>query len=154
MVESNRFIDAVLRDELRKLNTHLPKNRKTLADLLDEESPRVPSVGGQEIRLRKNELEDLAAALPDEAKKRIRLPLVLFRRRELGPGAYTVLEDPYEEYAVALLTGSFGGAFQEFKEQRRDSVVFYKPQISELLRKFHSLITIGFGASDSFPRDS
>jgi uncharacterized protein (UPF0216 family) len=135
----------MLRDEIRRLNTHLPTNRKALSRLLEQDSPTVPSVGGQEIRLRKDELEDLAATLPDEAKELIRLPLVLFRRKELGPGAYTILGDPYEEYAVALLTGSFGGAFQEFREQRPDPVVFYKPQVSELLRRFHSLVVIGFG---------
>lgn len=153
MGERDRFLDAMLRDELTRLNTHLPKNRKTLTELLEEASPIVPSVGGQEIRMRKNELEDMAKSLPDEVKERIRLPFVLFRRRELGPGAYTVLGHPYEEYAVALLSGSFGGAFQEFREQRPDSVIFYKPQISELVRRFHSLVTIGFGKSDPSPRD-
>ncbi len=145
MRQSDRFLDAMLRDEIRRLNTHLPTNRKALSHLLEQDSPTVPSIGGQEIRLRKDELEDLAATLPDEAKELIRLPLVLFRRKELGPGAYTILGDPYEEYAVALLTGSFGGAFQEFREQRPDPVIFYKPQVSELLRRFHSLVVIGFG---------
>lgn len=143
----------MLRDELRRLNTHLPKNRKTLKELLEEASPTVPSVGGEEIRLRKNELEDIATALPDEAKERIRLPFVLFRRKELGPGAYSILGDRYEEYAVVLLTGSFRGSYQEFREQRPDSVVFYKPQVSELVRRFHSLVTIGFGGPDPTPRD-
>ena len=143
----------MLRDEMRRLNAHLPTNRQTLTDLLEEDSPAVPSVGGQEIRLRKNELEDLAATLPDEAKESIRLPLVLLRRKELGPGAYTILGDPHEEYAVSLLTGSFRGAFREFREQEPDSTVFYVPQISELLRRFNSLVVIGFGVSDPPPRN-
>ncbi len=153
MSESDRFLNAMLRDELRRLNTHLPKNRKSLTDLLEEAYPTVASVGGQEIRLRKNELKDIAASLPDEVKERIRLPLVLFRRKELGLGAYTVLGDRYEEYSVALLTGSFGGTFQEFREHGPDTAVFYKPQISELVRRFHSLVAIGFGAPEPSPRD-
>ncbi len=149
MQDRDRFFDAMLRDEMRRLNTHLPKNRKTLKELLGEDPPSVTSVGGQEIRLRQNELENLSSSLPGEGKERIRLPLVLFRRTELGPGAYTVLGDSYEEYAVALLAESFKGTFQEFSRQKRDPVVFYKPQISELLRRFHSLTVIGFGVSDS-----
>ncbi len=148
MGERDRFLDAMLRDEIRRLNTHLPKNRKTLIELLQEASPTVPSVGGQEIPLRKNELEDIAMLLPDEVKDRVRLPFVVSRRKELGAGAYSVLGDKYEEYAVALLSGSFGGGFQEFMQQRPESVVFYKPQISDLVRRFHSLVTIGFGRLD------
>ena len=153
MDESNRFLDAMLRDELRRLNTHLPKNRKTLTELLEEASPTVQSLAGQEIRMRKNELEEMSKSLPDDVRQRIKLPFVLFRRKELGPGAYTVLGDQYEEYAVALLTGSLGGTFQDFREQRPSPVVFYKPHISGLVRRFHSLVTIGLGAPDQSPRD-
>jgi len=146
--ERDRFLDVMLREEMRRLNAHLPKNRKTLKELLGEDAPSVPSVGGEEIRLKRNELDKLSSSLPGEGKERIRLPLVLFRRTELGPGAYTVLGDPYEEYAIAFLAESFKGTFQEFRRQKTDPVVFYKPQISELLRKFHSLIVLGFGLSD------
>ncbi len=148
MQERDRFLDVMLREEMRRLNAHLPKNRKTLKELLGEDAPSVPSVGGEEIRLKRNELDKLSSSLPGEGKERIRLPLVLFRRTELGQGAYTVLGDPYEEYAIALLAESFKGTFQEFRRQKTNPVVFYKPQISELLRKFHSLIVLGFGLSD------
>ncbi len=138
----------MLRDEMRKLNHHLPKNRKTLKELLSEGMPNVLAVGGQPIQMRRNELEELSSSLPEDGKEKIRLPLVLLRRRELGPGAFTVLGDPYEEYAVMLLAESFKGTFEEFKRQRTDPVVFYKPQISALMRRFHSLVVIGFGLSN------
>jgi len=71
--------------------------------------------------------------------------MILLRRADLGPGAYTVLGDPYEEYAVSILSTTSDVDFEDFKRQRTGPPTFYKPQVSQLLRKFHSLVTIGFG---------
>ncbi len=56
LLEHDRFADAALRDELKRLNTHLPKNRRTLEDLLADPSPSVLSVSGHRIRMRRKEL--------------------------------------------------------------------------------------------------
>jgi uncharacterized protein (UPF0216 family) len=144
---SDRFAQVALRDELRRLNTHLPKSRRTLEDLLADPSPSVLSVSGHKIRMRKEELEALSASLADEGPRRIRLPIVLLRRRDLGSGAFTVLGDPFEEYAILRLSGSFDGTFEDFKQQTRGTATIYKPQVSLLLRRFHSLIIVGFGTT-------
>ncbi len=143
----DRFAHAALRDELRRLNTHLPKNRRTLNDLLGDPSPSVLSVSGHKIRMRKEELEELSVSLPEESPRRIKLPIVLLRRRDLGSGAFTVLGDPYEEYAILRLSGSFNETFEDFKQQARGTTTIYKPQVSLLLRRFHSLIILGFGTA-------
>lgn len=147
MQERDRFADAVLRDEMRRLNTHLPKNRRTLEELLADPSPSVESVSGHSIRMKKEQLEELSKSIPDDSAKRIRLPIIFLRRRDLGPGAYIVLGDPFEEYATRLLTGAFHGTFEEFKKQHQMVGTIYKPEISLLLRRFHSLIVIGFATS-------
>jgi uncharacterized protein len=147
-MERDRLLDTMLQDELRKLNKHLPKNRKTLRDLLSEDSPEVTTVGGETVHLRKNEVEAFSASLPDSLLDRVKLPLVLLRRRELGAGAFTLLGDVYEEYALAKLVNGFEGTFADFKESKDALLVFYKPQVSELMRRFHSLITVGFGLSE------
>lgn len=147
MAESDRFTGAVLKDDLRRLNSHLPKQRRTLAELLKEVAPSVKSVSGDQIKMRKSELEELAHSLPATAQERIRLPLILLRRTDLGPGAYTVLGDPYEEYAISVLSRTSEHDFEEFKRLRTGAPVFYKPEVSQLLRKFHSLVTIGFGTT-------
>src|SRR5207247_9883120 len=121
--------------------------RRTLQELLADNSPSVSSVSGDTIRMKPEELKELAASLPDTAPNRVRLPLVLLRRRDLGSGAFTVLGDPYEEYALLLIAGSFDGTFEVFKEQTHRSTTRYIPQISGLLRRFHSLILIGVGAA-------
>ena len=148
MQERDRFTDALLHDDMRRLNSHLPKNRRTLRELLDDPSPFVPTVSGDVIRMKRRELELMSSSLPDPAKERIRLPVILLRRSDLGPGAFIVLGDPYEEYAMSSLAGAFTGTFDDFKRSIRGPVLLYKPQVSLLLRRFHSLLTIGFGTTE------
>ena len=147
-MDRDGFFDVMLQNELRKLNTHLPKNRKTIRELLAEEQPSVSTVGGEKANMKKSELEALSAGLPDELRDKVRLPLVLLRRRELGPGAFTLLGDPNEEYAVSNILGEYNGTLAEFQRSRQSPTVFYKPQVSELTRRFHSLIVVGFGLSE------
>jgi hypothetical protein len=90
----------------------------------------------------------LSRSLPTEANSRVKLPIVLLRRRDLGPGAFTVMGDRYEEFAMLLLAGSFQGSFEQFRDQKPDLVVLFKPQISLLMRRFHSLLVLGFGSLD------
>ena len=145
MEQRDRFTDALLRDDMRKLNSHLPKNRRTLKELLNDPTPRVPGASGDLIKMKKPELEELSRSLPAEANTRVKLPIVLLRRRDLGRGAFTVMGDRYEEYAMLLLTESFKGSFEQFSEQKSDVIVLFKPQISLLMRRFHSLLILGFG---------
>ena len=147
-MDRDGFFDVMLQNELRKLNTHLPKNRKTIKELLAEEQPSVSTVGGEKATMKKSEVEALSAGLPDELRDKVRLPLVLLRRRELGPGAFTLLGDPNEEYAVSNILGEYNGTLAEFQRSRQSPTVFYKPQVSELTRRFHSLVVVGFGLSE------
>jgi uncharacterized protein (UPF0216 family) len=144
--DRDKFTDVVLRDEFRRLNSHLPKIRRTLGELLAENSPEVPTVSGHSIRIKKDELELLSRSLPVGARQSVRIPLVLLRRRDMGTGAFTVLGDPYEEYAVSVLAEAFKGTYEEFKIHHKTVTTIYRPQVSMLLRQFHSLLVIGFGA--------
>jgi uncharacterized protein (UPF0216 family) len=146
-MESDRFAATVLRDDLRRLNSHLPKNRRPLDELLAEDSPSVPSISGHVIKMKKQELLDLSYSIPNLDGSKIRLPIILLRRTDLGPGAFVVLGDPYEEYAMSVLSGSFRGTFDEYRKRGSTASVIYKPQVSLLLRRFHSLVTIGFGTT-------
>jgi len=78
--QRDRFFDALLRDDMRKLNSHLPKNRRTLKELLSDPAPKVPAASGDPIKMKKDELEELSRSLPAEADTRVKLPIVLLRR--------------------------------------------------------------------------
>lgn len=148
MESRDRVFDTMVREEIRRLNTHLPKSRRTIMELLEEETPSVTTVDGGRIVMKRSELEELAGSLPEEARDKVRLPLVLFRRAELGPGAFTLLGDTLEEFALSRIVGGFQGTYEEFKGTRAGPNVFYKPQISDLLRRYHSLVVMGFGVSE------
>ncbi|HVH14252.1 MAG TPA: DUF61 family protein [Candidatus Angelobacter sp.] len=147
MEKPDRFTDELLRDDMKRLNSHLPKSRRTLKELLRDPAPQVLAASGDLIKMKKNELEELSHSLPTELDTRVRLPIVLLRRGDLGPGAFTVMGDRYEEYAMSLLAGSFQGSFEEFREEKSDPVLLFKPQITLLMRRFHSLLALGFGSS-------
>src|SRR2546421_6580685 len=138
----------MLQNELRKLNTHLPKNRKTIRELLAEDQPSVSTVDGEKAIMKKSEVEALSAELPVALGDKVRLPIILLRKREMGPGAFTLLGDDYEEYALSKVLAEYSGTFTEYQRSRESARVFYKPQVSELMRRFHSLIVVGFGLSD------
>jgi len=143
----DRLADTVLRDEMRRLNAHLPRKRLTISELLTIETPWVPSVDGGKIVMKRDELESLAKSLPEDLLSRVKLPLVLLRRTDLGLGAFALLGDRVEEYALFRMVAGNNVTLEEFREQTAPCV-FYKPQVSELMRRFHSLIVIGFGVSD------
>jgi len=99
--------------------------------------------------MRKEELEKLASIVSRDALEKIRLPIVLIRRSEMGRGAFTVLGDKPEAYTVARALGSFNGDFEEYRSQSGPELVVYKPEVSELTRKYHSLIVMGFGVPEA-----
>ena len=143
----DRLADTMLRDEMRRLNAHLPRKRLTISELLTLETLWVPSVDGGKIVMKKPELESLAKSLSEDLLPRVKLPLVLLRRTDLGLGAFALLGDRVEEYALFRMVAGSNITLEEFQDQTT-RCVFYKPQVSELLRRFHSLVVIGFGVSD------
>jgi uncharacterized protein len=152
MEDSDRFADKILQEELRKLNAHLPKARRTLKELLAEDTPSVPTVDGKKMVMKVDELRELAKSLPDQAAERVKLPLVMLRRTELGPGSFVLLGDKMEEFALSRVLETFAGSYEDFKREWPTAKVFYKPQLSELLRRFHSLVVIGFGIPGDLSR--
>ena len=79
-----RSFDALLSRELRKLNTHLPKQRRTLKELLVGEDVTIPTIDGSTILMKKSEIVELAKIVPPEHHGNLKLPLIVLRRMELG----------------------------------------------------------------------
>lgn len=139
-----RTFDALLGRELRKLNTHLPKQRRSLKELLGEADPTVPTVDGSTIVLRSEELEELAQIVPREYQDLLKLPIIVLRRMELGKSVYTVSGDKVEEFTVKKILGKTAAEYHTMYLDEKP-LFLYRPDVSELLRRFHSLVVIGFG---------
>jgi len=139
-----RTFDALLSRELRKLNTHLPKQRRTLKELITEEDPTIPTIDGSTILMKKSEIAELAKIVPPEQYGNLKLPFIVLRRMELGRSVYTVSIDRVEEFTVKKILGRTSASYNTMYSDH-DPLFLYRPDVSELVRRFHSLVVIGFG---------
>jgi uncharacterized protein (UPF0216 family) len=145
----DRAFDALLGRELQKLNAHLPKERHTLAELLKLNDPTVEAVDGSSILLKSEELRDVAKIVPEQYRDRIKLPFVIIRRMDLGKSVYVVSGDRIEDFAVQKILGNTNDDFHDLYKHREQTFL-YRPHLTELLRRFHSLVVIGFGLPKEF----
>lgn len=139
-----RAIDALIGRELRNLNGHLPKQRRTLAELLKIEEPTLEAADGSAIVLERSELDELAEIVPSEYHNRLKLPIIMLRRMELGRSIYTVAGERIEEFTVMKILKLTDESFYEMCKHE-EPMFFYRPQVTELVSRFHSLIVMGFG---------
>jgi uncharacterized protein (UPF0216 family) len=139
-----RTFDAILAREIRNLNTHLPKQRRTLTDLLKTKDPTIEAMDGSSILLKTSELDALAKEVPTEYHDRLKLPILILRRMELGRSVYTVSGDRIEEFTVQKLLGRVQEDYHQM-HSNHEQVFLYRPEVGELLRMYHSLFVIGFG---------
>jgi len=139
-----RTFDALLGRELRKLNTHLPKQRRSLKELLSETDPALPAMDGSTIVLKKEEIDELARLVPPEYYESVKLPIIVLRRMEFGKSIYTISGARVEEVTVKKMLGKTNADFHTMYSEH-EPLFLYRPDVSELVRRFHSLVVIGFG---------
>jgi len=137
-------MDAVIGHEVRKLNNHLPKKRLTLNELLKSDHPTVETIDGSSIIINKAELQELANIVPAEYHDRVKLPIIILRRMELGRAVHTVAGERIEEFTVKKILGLTSDGYNQMYEET-EPIFLYRPQVVKLLRRFHSLIVLGFG---------
>lgn len=122
----------------------MPKQRLSLSELLKKADPAIETVDGSQIVLKTDELEALAKIIPKEYQDRLKLPIIILRRIELGKSIYTVAGERTEEFTVKRILGMTDLDFHQMHTDREPAFL-YRPQVAELLRLFHSLVVIGFG---------
>ncbi len=72
------------------------------------------------------------------------MPIIILRRMDLGKSVFTVSGERIEEFTVKRMLGiTNDDYYHTYKD--RESTFLYRPQVTELLRRFHSLVVIGFG---------
>jgi uncharacterized protein (UPF0216 family) len=134
---------------VEKLNDHLPKEYKTLDELLSMDSPSVKARDGGEIIFDRGELELLAQLIPKELYGQLRLPIVLLRRVDLGPGTFSLSGGKVEAYLALKLLGQVDVNLDGVELP----VYIYRPQVQELRRKLRTLIVIGFATDGTLDAD-
>jgi uncharacterized protein (UPF0216 family) len=134
---------------VEKLNDHLPKEYKTLDELLSMDSPSVKARDGGEIIFDRGELELLAQLIPKELYSQLRLPIVLLRRMDLGPGTFSLSGGKVEAYLALKLLGQVDVNLDGVELP----IYIYRPQVQELRRKLRTLTVIGFATDGALDAD-
>ena len=69
--------DNIVKKQILSLNRHLPRRRKNLAELLEEERPHVLGADGTRHRFKNDELKKLASLVEEENYKNLKLPIYI-----------------------------------------------------------------------------
>lgn len=144
---SEQLLKRLLKEEVKRINLHLPKSAKSLSELLREDEPKVEAIDGSLIIMRKNELAELARIVPEEYHQRFMLPIIVLRRMNLGKGTFTPLGGKVENFTIKRVLGLTSLAFEKM-DQNCEPCYLYRPHVQELLRRFKSLVIIGFGVPE------
>jgi len=73
----DRVIEGYLFDDVKVLNTQIPRERKTLEKLLGEDNPHVVCMDGTPHHFRKRELEVLSQITTDDERHTLLLPILM-----------------------------------------------------------------------------
>jgi hypothetical protein len=63
---------------------------------------------------------------------------------EMGRSIYTVAGDRIETFTIQKILGRTDDSFHEMYKHREQTFL-YRPEVTELVGKFHTLVVIGFG---------
>lgn len=77
MTNHTNQADRLLKKQVLSLNRHLPRRRKTLKELLDEDKPHVVGVDGTRHRFKSSEIKRIAKIIPDNKHHLLKLPIYL-----------------------------------------------------------------------------
>jgi len=124
--EPDKILESCLAGDTKALNAHLPRRRKTLKELLEEESPHVACGDGSRHIFKKKELEYLAQIMENEEKETLFLPIII----EVGSRE--------DRLVVRSKTGTEAKIFSRILEMpiscKSDTITIFKPQLQVLRR--------------------
>lgn len=77
MTENFNHHQRLLKKQIVNMNRHIPRKRKSLSELLNEERPHVVGADGARHRFHKAELHKLAKIIPKSEHNRLKLPIYI-----------------------------------------------------------------------------
>lgn len=125
----------LLAKQIQALNKHLPRERKTLAELLKEEKPSIVCRDGSTHRFIKEELRKLSSLLPTHCHNKLRLPIYI----ELGPTEFgTGIAKIRGEEECKVVNKILG------VKPKGDKVFIYRPDIRKLRKELPTTTQYAF----------
>jgi len=132
-----RFLETYLSGELKLVNAGLPRARKSLADLLQEDQPSVLCSDGSQQLIKRAELRYLQGLLDEDEQRMLMLPILI---EMTGSGNDAIVLCPTE--AEAKVVAEVLGMTPRQEEPGRVRV--YRPQLSVLRRKLRTTTQYAF----------
>jgi len=134
----NGLLQEALKDELRLLNAHLPRERKSLADALRDPHPYIACSDGSTHMFKKKELQYLAGMLSEEEQQALLLPILI--RLNAGHNEMTVLcNDDVEKKVLS-------GILDMPLTITGDGISIYKNQLGVIRKKLRTTTQYIFSA--------
>jgi hypothetical protein len=120
---------------LQTLNRHLPKKRKTLRELLEEDKPGIKNMDGSTHYFDKKELKKLALIIPEWEHDKLRLPIYLEMSSSMERGTIKI-----SGRIESMIIDRILHEDEEEKSIERDSMTIYYPHLAKI-RKILSTAT-------------
>ena len=138
----NSKIDKMLEHEIDTLNDHLPRARIRFSDLLKEDNPHFVTRSGEKSVFKAEELEWLNKVVPKQFHSSVRLPIVLLRRIDYGPGIHSVSGNKTELFMIHKILGYDDLAWENFATWKSNEQLT-RPQVQVLRQKMPSTTSLG-----------
>ncbi|MBE0517210.1 MAG: DUF61 family protein [Methanophagales archaeon] len=147
-----RFDDKIFTKAVKALNVHLPGERKTLFDLLNEAKPGVQGRDQSIHRIKREELEEIARLIPEEEYNHLRLPIYIELTSDYGRGIARIHGKLECEIVRRMLgKGREGSEEQHEKESEKgDDIFIYRVDVRRLRRKLPTTTEYAFFYTSSF----
>lgn len=135
-------IDKMIEHEIDTLNDHLPETRVTLRELIDSNKSYFITRSGEKSVFQREEVQWLREQVPERFHDEIRLPIVILRRLDYGPGIYSVAGNKYELFTIHRILGYVDLEWENFAVWKPIEQLA-RPQVQIIRQKMPSISCIG-----------
>ena len=144
------FDEKIFVKAMKALNKHLPAERKTLFELLNEPKPAIQGRDQSIHRIKREELGEIARLIPEEEYKNLRLPIYIELTPDYGRGIARI----HGKLDCELVKRILGDVKERSDEKGADSIkgdelFIYREDIRILRRKLPTTTEYAFFYSAS-----
>lgn len=140
---SDKF-SKYMKNQIDNINLHLPRHPLTLKQVGHLKEPGVKLRDGTFLNFDSVELAYIRSTIPPSNYHQVQLPIIITRRRDFGPGAYTVGGDIGNLYIILSLFEEKLPPFSVWKFNIPENKVFYKIQIARIRKRLNSTTVLAF----------
>ena len=128
-------IHKILLSEVEKLSKTMPKERVSLEDIIFKGKYHIRAGDDLEIHFEPQDVEELKRYVPRYMWRHFKLPIIVVRNPDYGPGIFEVYGSTLEKLVISKILG-------DVKLDKDGRLIIKTHHVEKLLKKFKSLISI------------